>query len=1451
MSHFWNCLKLSVRAQFDLKAIHDAIESAETGTNVLKVQNELIKCRQTLDKIIVEQLAKISEQKEEKEVDVTEETVDENIRQLEEAFEKEKQRKQEMRRRKERNVQQEQKVEKVRQTVIHTEGEKQAISLAQLVNYLAHLEMKIDQFGDRMQSQIDDVASELRTVTNLVKGKEQVKEEKTKKPEKLMGDAMKSLKVETEKTEDKSETKKGEPSSPPSSPPSFPPSSPPTKSPSPKSQDKVTTEPEKPKKKEKVKKKLPFTFCNKKDENLLLWITKIQTYCSTALVEPESQVALSTSCLGGEAKEWVLAEANAAGFDDIGEWAGTLNLKQFLGKIKERFLDKTTADKAFDQLTTIGQRHWTSVESLSQEVDRLLQVPGLNLQDNQVLYIYSRALPEPIRGQLVAESKSGKYNYRQFRDLALQRVQMTSQGNATKAARHVTQPKYYRLAGMRVIADVWKNTGYTFADKTAQRVQRWLADEGMRDTRTTTGGQRPWADEAEREEMQDFLDEQEGGEGGLERARREKRKVWEEDVDVRDTAREKRACQTTIDEMYAKEKLSEFTDAWLQWIYAKGLSFNASRGSEFQRVRQAVERVPRNVRFQFSSYRVTAGAGIPSQRGKVATMVSEVRSAFRHTDATILSDGRKSRSSKPLVNFLAGGANDALLYATVARDGSVPDTADVVYRRWRAIILSFPAKDVIGFCMDSTSNYTEATRRFATDPDADIRRITWLPYSTHVCNLMLSDVGTRVGWVKETIIRARALAQWVQQQIRDDEFWRSVDCAIHVMSPINQRLRRMDRGGMMMSIVYEWSRHLLELMRRVDVPVDMVEPCVREDVFGKRAAELRPWPEQTPDADADDDTSDDQWTDDDDASVSGDAMTERAYFTYGGGPDGMAPHTFVIINDVLSGGQMGRRWEVRSDSELEGEEEEEEVPLRDRRFSPSHHRSTGPPKPTRPRTRSASAAERQRTPATEHREGAGLADIPELERTPSCAGVRHRLPSELRTDDFYVVGSGGGLGDFSAPRQGGASLLDVCIDDSDVRDHVESEEERDAWVDREEEERLGTLSGWEGRFAYMEEQRRLRELETGGVAAVTAATWVLVGRLMRGRPDRVSPRVLREMVSLWDEEGSDHGGKDDGDHGNHGNERDHSDDDDDGGDDGGDDGDDVGFGGEAGAGAARQGVPKGVEGDGVAVGGGGEGGPSRDAGRYDGGEDEDEEGSDHGGKDDGDHGNHGDDRDHNDDGDDGGDDGGDDDGDGGDDDDDAHRRVSDRMRADYDVGRGVFAGSLSPRFQVAGSCEGGSGRPSLHTAGRMLGLSRSATRRVLIPPPIPAPGTAADMQQGQHYTSGEEGLLMRRGTRRHSTFMDVEARLAAEIAASQAALEAIQRQQQTIVAAGAEDKDADTESEPIDSAVRRHRAAVSPAAQAAYISGVQGTGAGGGPGGARGRQSTGRAHGRPFRGRGS
>ncbi|GBG70135.1 hypothetical protein CBR_g6266 [Chara braunii] len=483
-----------------------------------------------------------------------------------------------------------------------------------------------------------------------------------------------------------------------------------------------------------------------------------------------------------------------------------------------------------------------------------------------------------------------------------------------------------------------------------------------------------------------------------------------------------------------------------------------------------------------------------------------------------------------------------------------------------------------------------------------------------------------------------------------------------------------------------------------------------EYVFGKRATELRPWPEYTagvdgtPDPDADDDTSDDQWTDDDDAAISSDTTTERVYFTYGGGSDGMASHTSVMTDDVPSGGQAsgigrtGRRWEVRSDSEPEREGEEGEVPCQDRRYSPSHHRTTGPPNEMTRSARLASAAEKQRTHDSKDREGARPVDMPDVERTPSGAGLRPHSPPELSTDDFDVGGSGGGLGDLSAPRQGGASTSELCNDDFDERDRMETAEERDAQLDREEEERL------------------MRGRESGVVEGGSGCRSDDIGSAgsMPPPPARAAEAVDEETTVRAHIGGS--------------------------------------------LPPVRGGVAGGWE---------------------------------------------------------------------------AHRRVTDRLRADYGVGRGAFAGRLSPQSQAA---EGGSGRLSLHMVGHMLGLSRSATGRSSV---APTAGTSTDMRQGQHYTSGEEGLMMHRGTRRHSAIMEDEARLAEEIAVVQVALDVIRRQRKTIAAEEAEAEDADTESEPIDSVVHRHRSAVAaatPAAQATYISGAQGTGvgsSGGDPGGAQ------------------
>ncbi|GBG87746.1 hypothetical protein CBR_g45900 [Chara braunii] len=119
-----------------------------------------------------------------------------------------------------------------------------------------------------------------------------------------------------------------------------------------------------------------------------------------------------------------------------------------------------------------------AIESAETGID-VIQVPGLNLQDNQVLYIYSRALPEPIRGQLVAEIKSGKYNYRQFRYLALRREQMISQVKNSYASVVKIGGDAGAGAGKRIL---WrqKRQDHTLAVFDDDTVEEWpLEAEGV------------------------------------------------------------------------------------------------------------------------------------------------------------------------------------------------------------------------------------------------------------------------------------------------------------------------------------------------------------------------------------------------------------------------------------------------------------------------------------------------------------------------------------------------------------------------------------------------------------------------------------------------------------------------------------------------------------------------------------------------------------------------------------------------------------------------------------------------------------------------------------------------------------------------------------------------------------------------------------------------------------
>ncbi|GBG90644.1 hypothetical protein CBR_g50992 [Chara braunii] len=333
------------------------------------------------------------------------------------------------------------------------------------------------------------------------------------------------------------------------------------------------------------------------------------------------------------------------------------------------------------------------------------------------------------------------------------------QGNLFKAQRHFTQLKRCTAVMMDVFVDIWNHTDYEFENQHHRGIVAYMREHDTVDRRV---------------------------------------------VDTH-----KRQRLSTLDEVYDPDGQAAFRDTFLQWCYDSAIPFNAFRRQSWYRHKKALAAMSRGVRPVYPSFKDIGGGGTANQRGKVAAMLREVRASFELVGATILSDGRQSQDARPIINFLAAAKRDALLYATVQRDGSVAETARIVLRRWKAIFRSFPPKDVLTICTDSASNYTSAAKLLAKDPDPEIRRITWLPCAIHVASLMLSDIGTGVPWV-----------------IRCADFWRNVQYAVSVMTPVHQLLRRLDRGGMIMSMMYSWSQELARQVAAVDVPDDMRRLCV-------------------------------------------------------------------------------------------------------------------------------------------------------------------------------------------------------------------------------------------------------------------------------------------------------------------------------------------------------------------------------------------------------------------------------------------------------------------------------------------------------------------------------------------------------------------------------------------------------------------------------------------------
>ncbi|GBG88013.1 hypothetical protein CBR_g46384 [Chara braunii] len=325
------------------------------------------------------------------------------------------------------------------------------------------------------------------------------------------------------------------------------------------------------------------------------------------------------------------------------------------------------------------------------------------------------------------------------------------QGSQARGAEHFTKGRCPKVTP-EVLVDIWNTTQYPFDQRRERQVRDYMEYRGIRNNREVGVGV------SEDDEVQDVLDREgvdnEGGQCGGE-------------DDEMDTGAEGGGEGPTedgvrLDEMYDPEWQTTFDHLFLQWWYIGGVPFKRARMPEYRALTRHLQNMPRGMKPTLPQFKRIAGSGIQEERAYIADKLRDIREHMQHTGATILTDGRKSLSSEPIVNFLAAGQSGAFLFTTVPREGVDAETSDIVLQRWKKVFEKFGVKNINAICTDSTSFYVVVGRALCNDPDPNIRRIPWLPCSVHCCNLMLSDMVKDKTWAIELLTRARAVVRFIR-----------------------------------------------------------------------------------------------------------------------------------------------------------------------------------------------------------------------------------------------------------------------------------------------------------------------------------------------------------------------------------------------------------------------------------------------------------------------------------------------------------------------------------------------------------------------------------------------------------------------------------------------------------------------------------------------------------------
>ncbi|GBG72551.1 hypothetical protein CBR_g12121 [Chara braunii] len=138
------------------------------------------------------------------------------------------------------------------------------------------------------------------------------------------------------------------------------------------------------------------------------WLEEHQARKGQEHIAPEEQVLVAFHALKDEAASFAKSLARAADCEhNMIAYSRLTPLKL----LRERFVDVSRGVRASDKLQTIHSRQWRSARALKAVMDDLVAVPDHGVTETQLVQLFYRAMPEPLRGHFFDKTQQPNITY--------------------------------------------------------------------------------------------------------------------------------------------------------------------------------------------------------------------------------------------------------------------------------------------------------------------------------------------------------------------------------------------------------------------------------------------------------------------------------------------------------------------------------------------------------------------------------------------------------------------------------------------------------------------------------------------------------------------------------------------------------------------------------------------------------------------------------------------------------------------------------------------------------------------------------------------------------------------------------------------------------------------------------------------------------------------------------